>query len=62
MKFSLVLFFFLKKIRLRIIKFFFGRYNKINYPFYLKNLLKLNLSNNLIVKIEPIPLKKKNIY
>lgn len=61
MKFSLVLFFFLKKIRLRIIKFFFGRYNKINYPFYLKNLLnlKLNLSNNLIVKIEPIPLKKK---
>lgn len=60
MKVSKIFFFILKKIRLKIIKFFFGRYNKFNYPLYLKASanFKINLPNNLNLNSETIQLKK----
>ena len=61
MKVSKIFFFILKKIRLKIIKFFFGRYNKFNYPLYLKRStnFKINLPNNLNLNSETIQLKKR---
>jgi hypothetical protein len=59
---SKILFFFLNRIKFRIVKIIFGRYNKINYPAYIKNLIKLDKYFATNLNFNPLLIKlKKNL-